>query len=383
MSEAAGDESGARTLGAGVFLLLAGLSVALMVVVSVPVGIAALVASLVAGVLAARKRTSDEGLPGGSVDSSERLEGFIIDPLAAGEADPFVQVHDDERTRPQQWADGLPTNPNAVPSAVPDEFAPPAYADELDVPDEFAPPRRPEVVDHPEPVESFASDQLFFDPGPAEAVAQPDLRSLDDLPPLDQVAEVDLDLALADLAPLDDLDLDQELEDELERDQRIGHLRSTHAEAVEQLNVALARWYQLAGDDADPYDPEPVIRAHDPQLVFDPRHIEASPTVRTVAAYHRSTQARWRVLWASLGADEVPDAAGVDAVLADLLAGHDDAIADLARLEAAEARVEARAVLARPVVLVEPSAWISEGRLEQVLSSLPDETDVVVVERAS
>jgi hypothetical protein len=34
-------------------------------------------------------------------------------------------------------------------------------------------------------------------------------------------------------------------------------------------------------------------------------------------------------------------------------------------------------------VVVEPSAWISEGRLDQVLSSLPDETDVVVVERAS
>ena len=189
-------------------------------------------------------------------------------------------------------------------------------------------------------------------------------------------ADLDAELDTVDLADL------PPLEDEFERDRRIANLRSAHAEAVEQLNVAIARWHQLVGDDADPYDPEPVIRAHDPQLVFDPRHIDASPTVRTVASYHRSTQARWRVLWASLGADEVPGPADVDEVLASMLADWDGAAAELAQLEAAEARAAARTVLARPLVMVEPSAWISDARLEQLLSSLPDETDVVVVERA-
>lgn len=362
-----GNEHGARTLGTGVFLLLAGASIALLVI-SIPLGIAALVASAAAGVLAARKRTSVEGLSGGPVDSSDRLEGFIIDPLASGEAAPF-----DPPVARQQWRDDVDL------ALYPDQserFEPPrgTHIDEVprygDDPAErddevarFEPSFEPSFEPGDElgslaPFERGANDQLFF---------------ATDVEPAEQVSDVDFDLALAELAPL---------EDELERDRRIGHLRSTHAAAAEELNVALARWHQLVGDDADPYDPEPVIRAHDPQHEFDPRHVDASPTVRTVAAYHRSTQARWRVLWASLGADEVPDPAEVEDVLATMLAEHDAAASELAELEAARTRAEARAVLARPIVLVEPSAWISQSRLDQLLSSVPDETAVVLVEHA-
>ena len=120
------------------------------------------------------------------------------------------------------------------------------------------------------------------------------------------------------------------------------------------MRTARRRWHQLAGIDADPYDAEAVIRAHDPQLAFDERVALASPTVRTVAAFHRKAQARWRVLWAGLGHDEPPEPEDLEATLDDVLGDHRRRQADLRLLEAAEARASAEADARRPLVLVEP-----------------------------
>lgn len=401
-----GPGSGAGTVGFGIFFVLAGLSVALMLV-SVPLGAIALVASVAAGAFAARHRTAEEGLPGGAVDPESRLEGFIIEP-GGGEVDVFG-YHDEPRH--QSWSDSIATTHrtdeladhtdpagDTEPVARHDEHRHEHDADRIGEPGHHW----ADVVDearHHDDLGSFHQPELPHDASSLFAATdrtdeererdrarqRAAIESLG--PPLlsaeaggddeaishdDEIAELDLDLA--GLEPL---------EEELERDRQVGHLRAVHAEAVEQLNVALARWHQLVGEDADPYDPEPVIRAYDPQLAFDPRQIEASPTVRTVAAYHRSTQARWRVLWASLGAEEVPHPDDVEAVLDAMLADTNGAAEALARLEAAEARHAARRVLERPLVVVEPEAWISAARIDQLLSSLPAETDVVVVERAA
>lgn len=370
--------SGARTLGAGVFLILAGISIALMMV-SVPLGAAALALSVGAGVLAARHRTAEVGLPGGAVDAEARLEGFIVDPAVLPEADVFTH-----QAEPHQvWSDSIDASRHPHHDDELAEYVEPPPAPvrhEPWAPSTEAPPSpdpSPLLFDAPRPAdtpldrgherEREAIESLGPPLVPPEAYGQAE-------PILHDAEAAALDLDLAALEPL---------EEELERDRQVGHLRAVHAEAAEQLNVAIARWHQLVGDDADPYDPEPVIRAHDPQLAFDPRQIEASPTVRTVASYHRTTQAQWRVLWASLGAEEVPDPEAVDEVLDSMLAPTTDAAAELARLEAAEARRNARTVLDRPLVMVEPEGWVSAARLDQLLASLPAETDVVVVERAS
>jgi hypothetical protein len=152
-------------------------------------------------------------------------------------------------------------------------------------------------------------------------------------------------------------------------------------EAIERLRVIEARWHRLAGPDADPLSPEAAIRAHDPQLLYDPQLAEASPTVRTVAAFHRKAQARWRVLWASFGVEEPPEPERLDLVLEDLLGDLHHARGELRELEAAEARAAARATVARALVLVEPSSWLSPPRLTQLLASLPADGRAIVVER--
>jgi hypothetical protein len=152
-------------------------------------------------------------------------------------------------------------------------------------------------------------------------------------------------------------------------------------EAIERLRVIEARWHRLAGPDADPLSPDAAIRAHDPQLLYDPQLAEASPTVRTVAAFERKAQARWRVLWASFGVEEPPEPERLDLVLEDLLGDLHHARSELRELEAAEARAAARATVARPLVLVEPSSWLSAGRLTQLLASLPADGRAIVVER--
>jgi hypothetical protein len=54
----------------------------------------------------------------------------------------------------------------------------------------------------------------------------------------------------------------------------------------------------------------------------------------------------------------------------------------VARLEAADAWTEACKVLDRTLVLVEPSAWLPEDRLESLLLTLPAGADALVVERS-
>jgi hypothetical protein len=163
-------------------------------------------------------------------------------------------------------------------------------------------------------------------------------------------------------------------------DERVA-LDAARDEAEEQVRTARRRWHQLAGVDADPYDTDAVVRAHDPQLAFDARIAEASPTVRTVAAFHRKAQARWRVLWNAIGHDDPPDADDLDAVLEALLGDHRRRQADLRRLVDAEARAAAEAEARTPLVLVEPATWVSPARLAQLLSSIPPQGEVLVVER--
>lgn len=174
--------------------------------------------------------------------------------------------------------------------------------------------------------------------------------------------------------PVDEPDVDPWL------DRRVA-LDAARDEAEELVRTTRRRWHQLAGMDADPYDTDAVVRAHDPQMAFDARVADASPTVRTVAAFHRKAQARWRVLWNAIGHDDPPEPDELDAVLETLLGDHRRRQADLQRLEAAEARAAAEREARTPIVLVEPSAWVSSGRLAQLLSSVPPQGDVVVVER--
>ena len=163
-------------------------------------------------------------------------------------------------------------------------------------------------------------------------------------------------------------------------DERVA-LDAARDEAEERVRTTRRRWHQLAGIDADPYDTDAVVRAHDPQLAFDARVADASPTVRTVAAFHRKAQARWRVLWNAIGHDDPPEPDALEAVLDDLLGDHRRRQADLQRLVDAEGRAAAEVEARKPLVLVEPSAWVSSGRLAQLLSSVPPQGTVVVVER--
>jgi hypothetical protein len=87
-------------------------------------------------------------------------------------------------------------------------------------------------------------------------------------------------------------------------------------------------------------------------------------------------------MWASFGLEEPPDPAHLEEALDPFLEGSRRATAELARLEEAEARTAARAVVRRPLVVLRPSSWISQGRLGQLLSSLPPEGRAVVVEPA-
>lgn len=188
--------------------------------------------------------------------------------------------------------------------------------------------------------------------------------------------------------PTDEPELDPELEAQTQgtaAEAMAGHrnaLEAVRAEAEERLRVAVSRWHRLAGPNADPHDPAPVVRANDPQLAYDPRLADASPTVRTVAAFHRTAQARWRVMWASFGREDTPEPEQLGATMNELLGDHRRARAELRRLEAAQARADARATVARPLVLVEPTDWISRGRLTQLLSSIPPEGQAIVVEFA-
>ena len=162
---------------------------------------------------------------------------------------------------------------------------------------------------------------------------------------------------------------------------RRATLDAARDDAEERLRLARNRWHQLAGAGADPHDPDAVVRAHDPQLAYDERVTDASPTVRTVAAFHRRAQARWKVVWAGLGREEPPPPEALEELLDDALYDHRRALDALHRLEEAEERAAATDIVRRPLVLVEPRTWVAPGRLSQLLSSVPPQGEVVLVER--
>jgi hypothetical protein len=157
-------------------------------------------------------------------------------------------------------------------------------------------------------------------------------------------------------------------------------LDAARDEAEELLRVARNRWHQLAGPSAEPHDVDNIVKAHDPQLAYSERLADTSPTVRTVAAFHRKAQARWRVLWAALGRETAPEPERLEAVLDELLGDHRRAVADAQRLAEAEARAQAAETVQRPIVLAAPSAWLAPGQLAQLLASVPPEGRVVVIE---
>jgi hypothetical protein len=146
-------------------------------------------------------------------------------------------------------------------------------------------------------------------------------------------------------------------------------LEARRASAVERLRAAQRAWETLAGPEADAHDVESVVAASDPQFQLTGTSAEASPTMRTVNAYLRRAAARWKVLWATLGWDEPPPSEEIDGILAGFAA-----------------QADARALIATPLVLVEPFDTIDEDqreRLERDLAALPAEADVVVVVAAA
>jgi HEPN domain-containing protein len=150
----------------------------------------------------------------------------------------------------------------------------------------------------------------------------------------------------------------------------------------ERARSARRHWESLTGPDADPYDIDGVLRARDPQFELLGAATKASPTVRTANALHRAAAARWRIAWAGLGHPEPPTLDEADLMLAHLGGEQDEESgkAAQARLEAAEAWTAACEVLDRSLVFVEPSAWLSESRLESLLLSLPAGAEAIVVE---
>jgi hypothetical protein len=162
---------------------------------------------------------------------------------------------------------------------------------------------------------------------------------------------------------------------------RHDQIEQTKERAGERLRSARKHWESLVGLDADPHNVDDVLRVRDPQLELVGAASKSSPTVRTVSAVHRRTLARWRVAWASVGYDDPPDLDDVGPQL-DRLRASGGAAADAARerLAAAQAWRDACAAIDRPIVLVEPEAWLPEDQLEAMLGTLPAGAEVIIVE---
>ena len=163
---------------------------------------------------------------------------------------------------------------------------------------------------------------------------------------------------------------------------RRAQLDADRERSLERVRSARRHWETLAGPDADPHDLESVLRMHDPQFVITDAATRTSPTVRTVNAVHRKAMARWRIAWAALGYDDAPAVEDFEAQLI-RLGGRSGSQAQLVenRLKAAEAWENAGAIIDRPMILVEPEAWIDEAELESLLATLPAGVQVVVVTR--
>ena len=153
--------------------------------------------------------------------------------------------------------------------------------------------------------------------------------------------------------------------------------------ALERVRSARRHWETLVGPDADPYDLDAVLRMHDAQFVITDAASRTSPTVRTVNAVHRKATARWKIAWAALGIETPPPLEDFEAQLVRLGAGtsHADAQMVEARLKAAEAWENAGAIIDRPMILVEPSSWVSDDELHSMLATLPAGAEVILVQR--
>ena len=332
--------------------------------ISVPLGLAVLAASVVAGVLAARKRTAVEGLTGG--------------PSMPASA-----------SRASSSTSSLPATPAAALRPRPPRA--PAV-------DRGARRRtsRPRSSDRPTSSSRLrSSNRAGVRPRPAE---EPVVRA---------TAEELLAAAEAEIAAELDAELPEPLRAPRRPRCRARHRRPRRPAAARgrvrarpphrQPAICARRSGRAAQRGHRPLAPArrrrrrpPRPRAghpgpRPPARASTPGSPTRSPTVRTVAAFHRSAQARWRVLWASLGADEAPDPDELDDTLDDgRSATSDGAAPSSAQLEAAEARVAAPTpIVRRPLVLVEPQPRGSAtARLGQLLVlDARRRATVVVVER--
>lgn len=147
------------------------------------------------------------------------------------------------------------------------------------------------------------------------------------------------------------------------------------------VDAARERWHALAGDGADPRDPTALL-VHAP-AADRPDPVAESPTLGAVAGVHRKVQARWRVQWAAVDGGEPPDPEHLEIAIAGLDGRRQRATEDLARLERAERRAATTAALTRPLVVVEPRRWAAADDLGQLLARLPEEAQVIVIERRS
>jgi hypothetical protein len=159
------------------------------------------------------------------------------------------------------------------------------------------------------------------------------------------------------LAMLQVLDMS---EDDRQRAVHRTELEASIARATERMRSAERAWKSIAGSDADPHDIDALLRARDPQYALAGA-TQTSPTIRAVDTLHRRAAARWKVAWAALGVDEAPPAAELEARLESLIEQDEQ----------------------RPLVFVEPAAWVAADRMAELLHLLPRDVAVYIVKRAS
>jgi hypothetical protein len=164
---------------------------------------------------------------------------------------------------------------------------------------------------------------------------------------------------------------------------RRAQLEANRERSLERVRSARRHWETLAGPEADPYDLDSVLRVHDPQFAITGAATKTSPTVRTVNAVHRMAMARWKVAWAALGYESPPPLEEFDQHVARLGGAPSSPDVEKAeqRLKAAEAWSDAGATIDRPLILVEPEAWLPEDEFEALLGTLPAGAEVILVTR--
>lgn len=121
--------------------------------------------------------------------------------------------------------------------------------------------------------------------------------------------------------------------------------------AAEVVRVAERAWHELAGADADPTDPDEVVRRFDPQHQSALLMAQETVSVRTASVVFDAAMGRWQAAWSDLSLEAPIPAEAVESV--DRLLGQITKAVVLVGV-ATERRVEvAEAAPSAPVVAVE------------------------------